>query len=558
MSDNVRPSRIRDRRKRFQKRQSRMKQRFEQSASNSGGFVAKSKAVTIWTRPGNQTYRLLNSKNAFIVSLNPDVDPDTEAYKRVLKRIQKLGMKVLQGSTNRFMDTMIIQAKSFERAVRLSEMDEVDSVTTRPRIVKRSTFAKIHNTEAFFPSLGAECTAEDTKNQAAKIDTIRGPASSVTNTGRGSTIVVWDFAPESSSDLNVREFDDRPGGSITLYESRGSSAIDPHGAMVSSACCGVEAGLSTGSNLALIGLSDTITNDLAIIDDICESTGKPVIVNMSFGLNWYDIPQSGINDVIAAIEDFNAILEDMRDRHPQLIFVAAAGNESVNMCESRVPISYETCEGCMTWPQFTLGGPYGTDDVPFVQVGATKARSTEPRRPIAPYSNFGGCVHIFGHGGNFCVWDTSRDSYTAVQGTSFSAPLFSSMCALAFSKSNNKMDAKQVIDLLLESAKSEVAHNGSTGSVSNDLFAVLPESLRKLGPEEPNNSKLPSEDGEVNNTGDGEFESIFGDDSNERWFNLVLIFSLGIVLLVILYLTRPKLAKLSKKTKKVYSKKLKV
>lgn len=500
-----------------------------------------------WKKDTDAAYRKAQSEFAYRLVLCPECEIDSPGYKRAEKEIIARGFEILQKHSNIFEDTLVIYKKDGDQdAKKLEQIPEVMSVARRPkprpmlhnmppaaelghhRVTiedvtddvtddvtaeraeavseseskpskgKRGVMGQISGAQTFFPTLNAACTAAQAHEQAVRIDTIQGPNAEVTNIGAGVTIVVWDFLPYEDRLLDVPEFTQRPGGKPKVYRDP-SAAIDAHGTMVASAAAGNEVGLAKGSNLVLLGLSDNLSSDLAVITAICQQTKGPVVVNMSFGMTWQRLG-SDSPGTAQQIRDFDDAVISMKNQFPQLLFVAAAGNDSADTCDAVGPISIPACRECMYWPQWFFGPPYTVKDTWFINVGATKPFAQAPHRRVAMYSNYGGCVHVYAHGTDFCCWDVDNSQYTAVRGTSFASPLFASLAALAFSASNNTMTADQVTDMLIAAADPDaVEHNSVTAQTSNKRFAILPKSIMKAAAKGDGGQGLPGD--EVVNAG---------------------------------------------------------
>ena len=222
--------------------------------------------------------------------------------------------------------------------------------------------------------------------------------------------------------------------------------------------------------LVLLQITDDIGNDLSIIESIAQNSSKPVVVNMSFALTWQGVSSAGLQSAVREdIRDLDDILTAMKQRNPQLLFVVAGGNESLNPCETTGPVSYGSgefaCTDCYFWPQSRLGEPYTTSDVPFVLVGASQVFSSDPQQRQASYSNFGGCMHTFTHGSVICAFNSGTGGFIGINGTSFSAPIFSSLAALRFSQRPNDT-ADDVTSFLLSNSPDTVDLTAQAASAS--------------------------------------------------------------------------------------------
>jgi hypothetical protein len=428
--------------------------------------------------------------------LNPDVDVDSPAWEELEARLEAIGLgehgdalngtfDIVRKVQSRFADVVYFDTRDTDAALALSDWPEIDSVSRVPRLERKGAAVvplgmtrNLWGVQSRFSDVGEACSASQTYSQATKVDTVQG-AADVENIGGGVAVIVWDFLPAKASSLvGVPEFDDRAGGSVLVFDN-GSDSVDNHGTTVASTCCGSKGGLATGSNLAMLGITDDIEADLAEIDEAVESLDVPVVVNMSFGLTWENLTSERATEgVRLSIRYLNDIVTGMKRRHPQLTFVAAAGNESVNPCDTTVAIDWDGCRNCLSWPQFAFGA-----ENPILMIGATAVYPTNADdgralREYAPYSNFGSCIDAWSHGGAMCGWDIGAKGYRATQGTSFASPLFSSMVALGYSKYPGR-NSDEIVDLVKGSMTTSLLQGIPAGS--GGAFAVLPEDFKTGG-----------------------------------------------------------------------------
>ena len=375
------------------------------------------------------------SDTTFSVVMDPAIEADSETYADVERQIVALGAKIIEKSSNQFQDSLVIKAPK-DKAAAVSALEHVDLVVPRAKPKALITVDGVSDVALVPP--GNSCSAAQTDKQAAIIDTLNGPKTGLQNRGGGVNVIVWDFIPPSSNMKGMAEFTDRPGGgAVVIRDEQGLE--DWHGAAVASTCCGKYAGLATKATLIMLQLSDDITADLSVIDTICTNSSKPTIVNMSFALEYQSVntapDQAAVRDSIRALDD---MLEDLKGRHNQLMFVVAGGNESLNPCDTTDPVSYgsgpNSCSNCYFWPQSRLGEPYDHTDVPFLLIGATEVFENAPHQRIASFSNFGACMHTFAHGEPVCAAYTDSGGFISTTGTSFSAPLFASLAAMRWSQ----------------------------------------------------------------------------------------------------------------------------
>ena len=425
------------------------------------------------------------------VVLNPAVDIDSAQWQAAEDRIESIGwdeeagngtLDVVRKIQSRFADIVYIDSRDHKAAMALSQWPEIDNVARMPHarskgpVLKRlGTTQSLWGTESFYPTVGGACTAAQTNTQASKVDTIQGSPGSVENNGGGVAVIVWDFVPSRLSKLaGVSEFEDRAAGPMLVFDND-SGAIDKHGSVVASVCCGKSGGLATGSNLALLGLTDSIELDLAEIDEAADSLDIPIVVNMSFGLTWSGVREDEVGDVHNSLRYYNDIVEAMKSRHPQLSFIAAAGNESIDPCTTLTTLDWYDCTDCISWPQFTLG-----EETPVALIGSTEVAPESGERSVreyATYSNYGVCIDAWSHGGAMCGWDVDAEGFRGTEGTSFASPLFASLVALGYSKYPDKTD-EEVMDLVRGAMVSNVT---GAPSGSPTTFAVVPEAFKTGG-----------------------------------------------------------------------------
>lgn len=284
----------------------------------------------------------------------------------------------------------------------------------------------------FIPSLGAQCSASQALQQKSIVDTVGAAA----NGGAGIMIIVWDFLPEKDALADVPEFNHRPGGPLTIVRN-GSSAVGTHGVMVASVAGGQYCGVAKHAKLVLLGLGNDTLADLKTIERLAKDFGGPVLVNMSFALDW-----RGVQEESSSIKEYMEVLDEevseLRAALP-IAFFCASGNESINMCMSTEPLSFSNgqtkYDRIMCWPQFARGRLRG----PVTQVGATDVQN----HSLAIYSNFGQCVSGYTHGGVVCAYDPDLRTFGTTRGTSFACPLAVALAALLLSN-DRRMKPKDV------------------------------------------------------------------------------------------------------------------
>jgi hypothetical protein len=291
----------------------------------------------------------------------------------------------------------------------------------------------------YFPGApNSACPADKIAEQASKLTSIG--IDPLRYKGEGVFIIVWDFIPDDEKTLQVTEFTDRPGGPVAFYKN-GSDAFATHGMQCCSQAAGYFAGIAPAAKLALVGLGNDPFADLALIEKLVSAFNGPCIVNMSFALEWtdvYDDLLNGETGLVALSDTLNKTMEEMTQRHKQLLFLVAAGNESVDMCDNTEPLTFGDYYRLWAWPQMVRG-----KKPPFLQIGATDVSTGA----IANYSNYGSCVFGFAPGGNSCLVD-GKGGFVSTRGTSFASPLAAGLAALYFSMDPRGLSASAVIDAL--------------------------------------------------------------------------------------------------------------
>ena len=421
------------------------------------------------------------SSSAYNIILDADVDIGGEQYLTLERSIQEKGAEIIEKHSNLFQDSIIVNIPSNGSIVEeIHRLDGVDIIVSR---AKPKALISIDGVDdvALIISNNA-CSGAQAEKQAAIIDVINGDKSTMSgNNGGNVNVIIWDFFPDNLGSLYEEELLNRPGGELVMidgYKEKG----DMHGGAVASTCCGKRVGLATGANLILLQLTDDIGADLSVIESICETSSKPVVVNMSFALQWKNAASPAMQSAIrSSIHDLDDILDEMKQRHPQLLFVVSGGNESLNPCETTAPVSFgsgdNACTDCYFWPQSRLGEAYSASDVPFLLIGASKVFEGAPQQQQAYYSNFGGCMHTFTHGSTICAFNSNSGGYVGIDGTSFSAPIFSSLAALRWSQRPDDT-ADDVTSYLLSNSPdgveltSEAITDGTTNKFSHVVTAM--------------------------------------------------------------------------------------
>jgi subtilisin family serine protease len=442
--------------------------------------------ILSWRKQGladNEKY----SSSTFNIILDPEIEVGSAEYLDLERKIQEAGATIIEKHSNLFQDSIVVVIPTGDGvALAIERMEGVDIMVLRAKPKALITIDGVDDVALI--TTGNACSAAQASNQATIIDVINGAKDTMTgNNGGNVNVIVWDFFPTDMTDLNQDELLDRPGGGIVIIDGNKKKG-DIHGGAVASTCCGKNVGLASGANLVLLQLTDDIGADLSVIESIAQTSSKPVVVNMSFALQWEDVNTGALQTAVKnSIRDLDDILEDMKQRNPQLLFVVAGGNESLNPCETTSPVSFGSGEGactdCYFWPQSRLGEPYTPTDVPFVLIGASRVFEGAPQQRQASYTNWGGCMHTFTHGSTVCAFYSDSGGYIGIDGTSFSAPIFSSLAALRWSQRPND-SAADITSYLLSNSPDTVdlqAQAISDGTVGK--FSQVAEAMKTGGAE---------------------------------------------------------------------------
>jgi subtilisin family serine protease len=334
----------------------------------------------------------------------------------------------------------------------------------------------------YFPGVSnTVCPNDKVAEQASKLTSVG--IDPLHYKGEGVLIIVWDFVPENAKALQTREFEGRAGGPVSFYQNE-SDAFATHGMQCCSQAAGYFAGIAPAAKLALVGLGNDPFADLALIEKLVSAFNGPCIVNMSFAFEWQDVFDDLLNGekgLVALADALNKTMEEMKQRHKQLMFLVAAGNESVDMCDSSEPLTFADYNRLWAWPQMVRGRK-----TPFLQVGATDVSSGG----VAAYSNYGSCVFGFAPGGNSCLVD-GKGGFVSTRGTSFASPLVAGLAALYFSMNPRGLTASAVSDALAATTKQ--VKPPFPANTTRKLLAFDPSLVEAAAPsEEP--PALPSAD----------------------------------------------------------------
>ena len=386
---------------------------------------------------------------------------------------------ILSKHENSIADSIFIHTSDEQDVKEAVMKKDVVTVVKQPKRVPMGFGGEIRGEPAYFPTLLQTCSVSETQKQAGIVDSVG--SSDIQVNGAGTLIIVWDFVPGNASSLNVSELTDRPGGKLKFYPND-TDAIASHGAQVSSIAAGKEAGLAKGANLALLGLSNDIFEDLVVIEKLIEAFEGPAMINMSFGLEWENVDTADeLQNVNTFMAFANEAVSDIKSRFPKTLFFIAAGNETQNMCDEIQTLTYSignrTVNKVVVWPQFERNA-----STPFIAVGATTVKQMDPTRKIAIYSNYGDCIDFFAHGGALCGWDTDKGNYSATQGTSFASPIAASIASLLFSAYPSK-SGTEIVTMMKSMASGTVTGQFSPDTTSK--FLQLPAELKRDSSEGP-------------------------------------------------------------------------
>lgn len=433
------------------------------------------------------------SEHVYVAQLDLDTEIGTTRYLEVENKIIDHGGKIIEKHSNRFEDTIVIDTSDVSGV--LGGIDSIRRIggiqALYPRPIPRAASGRAGDTRsshalpnglsAVTIPVGGVCSLEDTKNQASILDSVVTHPNEISNKGEGVHIVVWDFLPEDREAFKKNpDMANRAGGPPTIYDDE-TASTNMHGGAVCSSCCGDLGGLATKAKLSIIGITSSITGDLSIIDEICKEHKGPVVVNMSFALEFKNVAEGDRESTQKSMAILTDAFKVLKKRYRQLVFTVAAGNESLDVCDTKLPVSFSGCTDCYMWPQARLGTAYRWQDVPFIFVGATDAENnTKGKRSIASFSNHGKCVHVYAHGSPVCALDTGRGGkHVAIAGTSFSAPIFASMVALYFHKNPGASSDEATAYLIDKSTKGTI--DAKSNQNVNNRFAMVPAALSEEG-----------------------------------------------------------------------------
>ncbi|MGY3265716.1 S8 family serine peptidase [Lysobacter sp. HA35] len=209
-------------------------------------------------------------------------------------------------------------------------------------------------------------------------------------------------------------------GYTAISDGRGTTDCNGHGTHVSGTIGGSTYGVAKSVTLVPVRVLDcsgsgSNSGVIAGIDWVRTHAIKPAVANMSLGGGASSAVDTAVNNLSNA----------------GVAVVVAAGNDASNACN----YSPARAAGAIT-------------------IGATT--STDAR---ASYSNYGGCVDLFGPGSSIkSAWYTSTTATNTISGTSMASPHVAGTAALYL---------QRVPSATPSQVRSWLTTNGTTGKVSN-------------------------------------------------------------------------------------------
>lgn len=233
------------------------------------------------------------------------------------------------------------------------------------------------------------------------------------------------------------QFTGRIGAGYTsINDGRGVKDCNGHGTHVAGTVGGTTYGVAKGVTLhpvRVFGCDGSSSNASVIagVNWVTANHVKPAVANMSLGGSLSFALRSAVERSINA----------------GIVYVAAAGNESMDACNSspaNVPAA--------------------------ITVGATTNADVR-----ASFSNYGPCVDIFGPGDNIkSASYTGPNAVELMSGTSMAAPHVAGVVAL-YLKSRPTATVAEVTQWLLATATPDLVTDARPGSANRLLYSGLPE-----------------------------------------------------------------------------------
>lgn len=208
-------------------------------------------------------------------------------------------------------------------------------------------------------------------------------------------------------------------GATAISDGRGTTDCNGHGTHVAGTIGGSTYGIAKSVRLVPVRVLDcagsgTNSGVIAGIDWVRTNAVKPAVANMSLGGGASSAVDTAVNNL----------------SNSGVAVVVAAGNDNANACN----YSPARAAGAIT-------------------VGATT--STDAR---ASYSNYGGCLDLFGPGSSITsAWYTSTSATNTISGTSMASPHVAGAAALYLQRVPSATPAN---------VRSWLTTNGTTGKVT--------------------------------------------------------------------------------------------
>jgi subtilisin family serine protease len=225
-------------------------------------------------------------------------------------------------------------------------------------------------------------------------------------------------------------------GFTAINDGNGTNDCNGHGTHVAGTAGGETYGVAKDATLyavRVLGCNGSGTNAgvIAGVDFVANqqsSQAKAAVANMSLGGGASSALDAAVNNATAA----------------GVLFVAAAGNDNANACNSS-PARAATA--------YTVGSTTSSD-----------ARSS--------FSNFGTCLNIFAPGSSITsAWSTSNTATNTISGTSMAAPHVAGAAALLVEE-NPTWTVAQVRAALTDNATPNVISNVGSGSPNLLLYTL--------------------------------------------------------------------------------------
>jgi hypothetical protein len=432
-----------------------------------------------------------------VLALDPAIVAGSDEHAALERAAAAAGVRIAEKHSSALEDSLVVEPATdeprrptsapppSELVAALATLPGVRSAAPRP--VPRALAVRAlaprgsagENVIVFSGADTTDCNAAAARRAATKADSLPVPLSLLRNAAPGTLIIVWDFVPDDGAERMGDDLARRAGGAPVWYQlSTGKRGW--HGSSVASVCCGASGGLAGAARLAVVGLGPSLTSDLAVIREILRAFAGPAVINMSFSLEYAMASDAERAQVALACADLDAHVAALIAEFPRTVFVAAAGNENMQVCDRAGTLGVS---GALhSWPQYRAGADAG----PFLLVGATEAGAIgglttlggtpSVSRALASYSNYGRCVSLLAQGGWCCAYRPSdpgapfdaADNFKITHGTSVASPLVAALLVM-------QMAARGGTGAQAVAALREAAENGTvSGGGSFPLVAALP------------------------------------------------------------------------------------